>query len=541
MKKILLFILVIIFTGYYSIGQTITGLSADTIAKSDRLTITGNNFGATEGVVKINGIVSPVSSWSATLINAYVPEALSTGPTTVQVITNAGSSNTSSIVVINRSPDGRVLWRFKADDLYIQGRAAVGPDNTVYALGINGHLYALKPNGGLKWIFKALGSVQSVSVGGNGTIYFAGGNTIYALNPNGTLKWSVADPSGAQVDVGPNVGPDGNIYAVTNDAGEGGFGLISISPDGVILWNQPGFTHGYGEAFSTKEMVFGSGQLYFVMNNVDGIHLGMQAFSLDGEFRWSVLASGQPDVAPSGRIYAMATYLTAYSPAGNVVKQYPELGISLTAPDVGPDGVFYVGNDDPDLFAVKPNGVIKWTVEETGFIKGPIVSPTNDVVVVSGYEIGLPGYVSGVSTSGQPKWMVNLPFENGGSVRPASRARFSPNGKTVYVGMDVNDYAINPYTYLYAIKPGGSDFGPEKIGEFVNSSEFEVYPNPAHDIIHVESANKGTYLLMELSGRVLFATTIEGNGNIHIDNLLPGIYLLKEVTTGQVKKVMVSQ
>lgn len=45
--------------------------------------------------------------------------------------------------------------------------------------------------GGLAWRFETNGSVvSSPAVDANGTIYFGSSDkTIYALNPNGTLKW----------------------------------------------------------------------------------------------------------------------------------------------------------------------------------------------------------------------------------------------------------------------------------------------------------------------------------------------------------------
>ncbi len=48
-------------------------------------------------------------------------------------------------------------------------------------------------------------------------------------------------------------------------------------------------------------------------------------------------------------------------------------------------------------------------------------------------------------------WTVNLTPENGGYIRAFSRARFTPDGETVYYGTDVNDYATDLYSYLYAI------------------------------------------------------------------------------------------
>ncbi len=453
-------------TTVWAQAPSITSLSNSTLAQAGRLKITGKNFGATQGTsyVTIGGFSAPVSNWTATSITAYVPDSSPLGVDQVQVVTSTGSSNTQPLTVTKRVVNGRVLWRFQVQDLYIQGRPGIGPDGTIYTLSINGHLFALTPDGGVKWIFNVVyGSVQSVSVGNDGTIYFAGLNVIYAINPDGTLKWKVTDPSGSLVDVGPTVGPDGNIYAVTDDAGlQGGLGAISISPAGNIIWNIPGFVHANGEAGQTKEVVFGSGQLYFEMNNINNNTNGLQAVTLGGNIQWTQPGTGQPAVAPDGTVYVISAYLTnsyaqisSYDPQGNLIHNYFGNGTTnLTYPDVGSDGNFYVGQNLSTLMAVKPSGDIKWQIAESGILGGPIVSNGNTLVAVGGYNIGFPGYVTAASTAGSTVWTVNLPFENGGSVRPMSRPRFSTNDSMVYVGMDVNDGAQDVYTYLYAFNAG---------------------------------------------------------------------------------------
>jgi IPT/TIG domain-containing protein len=64
------------------------------------ITITGSNFGATQGssTVTFNGVAATVASWSATSIIATVPAAATTGPV---VVTVAGlASNGSTFVVL---------------------------------------------------------------------------------------------------------------------------------------------------------------------------------------------------------------------------------------------------------------------------------------------------------------------------------------------------------------------------------------------------------------------------------------------------------
>jgi hypothetical protein len=538
---------------------SITTLSASSLPRSGRLKIKGKNFGALQdsSKVKIGNLVAPVSSWSATSITAYVPEASLLGTSNVQVITNGGVSNTLSLTVTARQQSGRVKWRFQADDMYIQGRPGIGPDGTIYALGINGHLYALSPNGGLKWIFNAYGSTQSVSVGCDGTIYFAGLNTVYAINANGTLKWKVTDPAGALVDVGPTVGPDGNIFAVTNDVNKGGLGALSISPAGKINWNHPGFVHSDGTANYTKEVVFGSGQLYFCMNNLNG-NSGLQALTLNGVQKWAKLADYQPAVAPDGRIYAISARLvnsymeiSSFTSQGKLIRTFfGSNAKSLTAPDVDTNGTFYTAQNYATLTATRPDGTTKWQYTDTGILGGPVVSPTNKRVIVGGYDIGAPGYVTAVNTStGKRAWRLVLPAENGGYVRPMSRPRFSCNGAVVYMGMDVNDYAADPYTYLYAINTGDQTTttatakntdSNTTTNNVENKEQLTVYPNPATDVVHVQVKGAAKITVINTAGKIMLIKNINNSGELNVSNLAAGIYYIQNGTSGNMQQIVVT-
>jgi hypothetical protein len=449
-------------------APTISALSATTLAQAGRLKISGSGFGAEQGggIVTIGGATAPVSNWTDASITAYVPDTSPLGSEAVQVVTSGGTSNTLQLTVTARpAAAGHVQWRFQADGLYIQGRAGIGPDGTIYALDVGGHLYALTQGGGVKWIFNTGPvAIQSVEVGPDGTIYFGSSvNKIYAVNPDGTLKWTVTDPSGAQVGAGPDVGPDGNIYAVTQDAGlPNGLGEITISPAGQVLTNRPNYLTGRGAEFRTREIVFGpTNQFYFDMNNLDN-NSGLQFFQLGGNFLFARLAGGsdsQPAVAPDGNIYSTIArnQLGVFDSNGNLLRS--SFFNTLTAPNVGSDGTIYVGENFPtNVMALNPDLSVKWTLANSiGYLVGPVVDSPNALVVVGANGIGVPSALQGIdAATGHLSWQVDLPAENGGFVRPMSRPRFSLDAAAVYVGMDVNDSAADPYTYLYAFDTGAA-------------------------------------------------------------------------------------
>ena len=343
-----------------TVTPSITSLSPSTLARSGRLLVQGAGFGATQGAshVTVGGVPALVTRWSDTLIAAYVPESAPLGATTAQVFTGAGVSNAASLTVTNRSANGRVRWRFQADSDYILQRPAIGPDGTIVAHDSGGFVYALAPDGGLKWIFKTrVFAAGPPSVGADGTVYVADSSTITAINPDGSLKWAFDEPQGGQgVIAGPTVGPDGNIYAITDI---GGLGALALSPAGQLLWSNTGnpVTGQIGQLGA--EIVFGPtkpggapDQFYAVFDDfATDVRTHLYAFRLNGTQAWTVplwmskytamMYQQQPAVAPDGTVYVSAVIpvggawsLNAFNPADGSLRGtfFPSPGPACPTP-----------------------------------------------------------------------------------------------------------------------------------------------------------------------------------------------------------------
>ena len=78
-------------------------------------------------------------------------------------------------------------------------------------------LYAVNPDGTLKWKYQTGGSYDtSPAIGSDGTIYIGSRNGyFYAVNPDGTLKWKYQ--TGGSYDTSPAIGSDGTIYVISSD------------------------------------------------------------------------------------------------------------------------------------------------------------------------------------------------------------------------------------------------------------------------------------------------------------------------------------
>jgi IPT/TIG domain len=464
-----------------SAAPTISSLSSSTLARSGRLLVAGTGFGAVQGAstLSIDGRTAFVTRWSDTLVVGYVPETTAVGAVGVQVVVDGAGSNVMSLSVTTRQSSGRVKWRFQVDAQYgyLYDRPAVGPDGMVVAIDAMGNIYALSASGGLKWIVRA-GGFGPPSIGADGTTYVASMNTITAIAPDGAIKWTYTEPSSGQgVIAGPTVGPDGNIYVVTDF---GGLGAFALSPAGGLLWSNSGnptFME-YGQLGA--EIAFGQGRLYVGFDEfgvADGTIFGL---TLGGAQQWAVPAGGvdnggmqgqtQPAVGADGSVYMTSwgmngSTLYAFDPGTGALKwtssPWPSNGMS--EPTVGADGTIFVGRSLSYLDAIRPNGTTKWSIFDGGVLAHPTVD-LQGAQVLSGEapNYGEPGFVRDFSAAdGHLLWQVALPSENGGYQVLESRPRFTPDGQSAYFGTFVSaPDSPDQYAYLYAVDTSGAQGPP---------------------------------------------------------------------------------
>ena len=436
----------------------IKSLSANSLPRSGFLEIFGNNFGGT-GKVLVGGLTAPVADWTSTRIVAYVPEAAPLATLAVQVVNNVGGSNTKSLSVTTRPLTApHVNWRFRMNGPYSEVRTAVGPDQTVYAIDAFFHLYALSPDGGLKWLVRGAGD-KGVAVGPDGTIYVASESYIKAFNPNGTAKWTFTQNPRSFICLGVSVGPDGNIYSV----GTEGPGVFSLTPAGALRWQRP-------EAYDRLivdygEIIFGprGQQLYFYANNhLRALRLvdGSPVFTLPGTF-------GQPAVSPDTTVHSA---LSAYSASGNRLWSFasPYSYNVLTPATIGSDGIHYFVQNLSQLFALNPNGSKRWHAGVNGYVAGPIVDPLNTQLIMGSADTGNhAGFILSASAKdGHELWRVSLPPEDPTVFNAAlgifgfnqgvdNRARFTPDGATAYIITSTATGDNNTSrSFVYSLKVG---------------------------------------------------------------------------------------
>ncbi len=418
--------------GTVTAAAHIDSLSASALPRSGYLEIFGTNFGG-DGEVQIGGLPAPIANWTSTRIVAYVPEASALASVSVQVTNSTGQpSNTSPLTVTARQPDGRVRWRFRMDGPYSEVRPEIGPDGTLYAIDAFGHLYALTPDGGLKWLVRGAGD-KGVAVGSDGSVYVGSESAIRAFHLDGSDKWTFTQDPRAFILVGVAVGPDDNIYAAATE----GMGVFSLTPAGGLRWQTP---NPYRRVpIEYNEIVFGDNagmpQLYFYANRqLRGITLeGAPVFAIDGGVAQLQVADS-PAIGPDGSVHtAISKFTPEGDPVWSFLSAYPMSVFSKST--VGSDGIHYYVQNLSQLFALNPNGSVHWHVELADYVGGPIVDPTNVQIVLQGRAtLDHPGLVLSTSVAdGSELWRVVLPMENGFNQFVDSRARFRDDGQTVYL------------------------------------------------------------------------------------------------------------
>ncbi|HUW19788.1 MAG TPA: PQQ-binding-like beta-propeller repeat protein [Sedimentisphaerales bacterium] len=277
--------------------------------------------------------------------------------------------------------NGVLLWSCDTNSPLISA-PTIGPDGTLYVGAEDGRVYAIDINGKLRWTYTTDGFVYSspaVSADGNSIYACSSDGALYALGRDGSKLWSFRTTGpgvvGGAIFASPAIGPDGTVYT-------GGFNepnLYALEPnDGSVKW----------------------------VCNFE--HLIDPRYPQWGTVSGRSFAS--PVVAPDGTIYQTLLFdpnLHAIEPNTGAIIRSLRLGEwSVTylgdadgwsEPALGLDGTIYVSFDDPNLWAVDPNGSVKW-VTRLGMNEGFSLTVGSDGLI---YAAGYDGYLCVVDPSGR--------------------------------------------------------------------------------------------------------------------------------------------
>jgi len=277
--------------------------------------------------------------------------------------------------------DAEVVWSI---DLGGPGRQTssptLGPDGTIYVASGAGRLFAIAPDGTVRWTAETAppgsgeaipGSGETITkaspaLGSDGTVYLPSINgKLYAVAPpvqggtEGTVRWTfdfgehlgptpfpTASPpppgvNGIGSGASPTIGPDGTIYLGANNSN-----FYAIAPDGTLKWLYEAERE-LGGIWSTAALTPDGSTLYFGANKGGIYALSAQ----DGSVRWRFDIFGSlynsPALDSQGTLYTGSTVGRVFaldSANGQRIFEYDAGGPVWTAPAIRSDGSLVVGD-----------------------------------------------------------------------------------------------------------------------------------------------------------------------------------------------------
>jgi outer membrane protein assembly factor BamB len=300
-------------------------------------------------------------------------------------------SQAGKLYAIN--PDGTLKWSYTTGDGINESSPAIGSDGTIYIGALDNKLYAINPNGTLKWAYTTgdMISCSSPAVSSDGTVYIGSNDKkLHAVDSNGNLKWVFTTDS--TVHSSPAIGEDGTVYIGGNWTDNS---LYALNPDnGSIKWifNTKDYDEsGFDEGGAVSSPAIGNdGTIYigskeekklYAVNPDDGSRKWQNTVPIGG------FISSAPVIGEDGTIYIGSEdwKLYAFNPDGTLKWTFLTGFIVQSSPAIGSDGTIYFGSRDNHIYALNPDGTMKWSYEtDSTVISSPAIGNTRNIYVGSG-------------------------------------------------------------------------------------------------------------------------------------------------------------
>ena len=257
---------------------------------------------------------------------------------------------------------------------------AIASDGTIYLGTFTGRLWAVRPDGSRKWVFRAgLEIKSSPAVGADGTIYFGSrDHKCYAVRSDGTKKWEFR--TGGWVDSSPALANDGMICLGSWDNT-----FYALDPMGAKRWQFP-----TGGPIVSSPAIGADNTIYF------GSHDNkFYALAAGGNKKWEYATGGpiisSPALNQKGAVYFTSVDGCFYSVSieGSLRWRLRTGGVTESSPVIGPDGTIYIGVNK-QLWAITPEGDKKWDRNVEDLIQPtPLVLADSSICFDSGWGVML--------------------------------------------------------------------------------------------------------------------------------------------------------
>ncbi len=342
---------------------------------------------------------STAGTLSGTGTSVYWLAPSTPGVYTVSCVVSDGTDSAPGTRQVAAVHPGTLKWVFTPSAV-VDLPPAAAADGTLYAAASDGVLYAVGQDGVQDWAFTTenndLFDFGPVS-GSDGTVYVVAASTkTYAVTASGSSKWGGPSPLfPSNITDPPVLGTDGTLYLYNGDAPEL-YALSVLTGAGVSTFTaltgiaRPPVVGADGTIY----VVDGSDMLYMVppadglarstSTDVSGIssqlapgpdgivflpkdNYDLYAFNPDGTQKWGPY--NMPDVVAEAPVVGAdgAAYIYDATPAIHRVSSttgagsaFGSLAALSNTPVPGPDSLMYLVDDGTDIYAMNPDGSVKW-------------------------------------------------------------------------------------------------------------------------------------------------------------------------------------
>ncbi|MEO0095166.1 MAG: PQQ-binding-like beta-propeller repeat protein [candidate division WOR-3 bacterium] len=295
--------------------------------------------------------------------------------------------------------DGSIKWWTSAGG-YSEVTPVIGPEGTIYiSLSYGpgaGMIIAINPDGSEKWRIPNINPLGVPAVSTDGTLYIGIDSSLYAIAPNGTIKWRYR--TNGLIYSAPAIGSDGRIHFYSRD----GF-LYVLNADSTLKWRYP--------IYCSSALAIGSNNTIYVVSNQCNLH----ALNPDGSLKWTynLYATSNPIIGFEEIIYIGGSpgnseyYLYALNPNGTLRWKYKTNAEVNTTPALAADGTIYFGADG--LYALNSDGTLKWhALDLCTHITSPTIGMDGSIFLeINNYLCAING-TSPLAHTFWPKFQCNL-------------------------------------------------------------------------------------------------------------------------------------
>ena len=363
------------------------------------------------------------------------------------------------------TPD--TLWTYTPGSTILWSSPVIGDDGTIYFGCQDGYLYAINPDGSLKWTYMTYGEVlSSPAIGTDSTIYFGSSDDkLYAIEDSityGKLRWTYSASSAIRSPI--LIGSDGTIYTGN---------MYAINQTGNLKW-----TYNSGISGSTGGPAMSHDNSCLYVQHATAFDYYLACVDTNGSVIWERdigsapmdFSRSTPTVGSDGVIYYPTGFggpLYAINPNSTIKWTCPGLGdLRHTSAGIGVgDTIYMAGGFGRNFHAITPAGTQFWTLNTANYVTSSPIIDANGIIYIASYDT-----LFAINPDGSVKWTLGL------EIYTTSTPAMDTSG-SIYICSGTRLYAIGP--------GGGPGIEDNQLEQPTKEFALQIHPNPFRQMTEI--------------------------------------------------------